>query len=102
MRVILRDSHRQMYDHTGHKRITMRGLHELVRMGIEFKVMEGNLNITRETLLKLLIIKDDILTIDILREIILSDCGNFKVRLNLMIAKTIKDFSESRYKYLLR
>lgn len=102
-RIIYRDRNRRMYDKVAHKAITLNGLRELVRVGVEFKVIERatNRDITKEMLLKLIIMEDEILTIDILREIILANNGNFKAKLSSMLIKTVKDFSESRYKYLL-
>lgn len=102
-RIISKYSNRRIYDTHDHKYITMNDLRDLIKSGIDFKVLEisTNRDITKETLLKILIINDDILTIDILKDIISSNNGNFKAKLTLMITKTLKYFLKHRHKYLL-
>jgi len=102
-RLISKQRNRRMYDLETHTFTTMDKLHDLAKSGIEFKVMEvaTNRDITRAVLLELLITDDEILTTDILKELIFCSGDNFKSKLSSILRKSMKDFSENKCNYSL-
>ena len=102
-RQIIKQKNRALYDSSKHKKITLEELYCLASLGEDFKVFDfrSKEDITKDVLLAILAINDEVLTVNTIRKLLYCNGGNLTKKLGVMIGKSVSSFCENKDKYSL-